>query len=123
MHYFFSYYLSILTLIVVTNQCTNISASSFMFLFSLISIYFLLTVVTVGSVFEMATCSETLRGATVSTLPSSTLGEVLGGFGFSSPTLGGSCLAGRLCWLLPGWLFSMHAGLEGTATLAPPTAP
>ncbi len=83
----------------------------------------LLTVVTVGSVLVMATWSETVRGATVSRPPSSTLDEALGALGFSSPTLGGSSLAGRLCWLLPGWLFSMHAGLEGTATLAPPTAP
>lgn len=82
-----------------------------------------LTVVTAGSVLVMATCSETVRGATVSRPASSTLDEALGALGFSSPTLGGSCLAGRLCWLLPGWLFSMQAGLVGTATLAPPTAP
>lgn len=79
--------------------------------------------VNVGSVFVMATCSEPVEGAPLSRLPSSTLAEALDTLGFSSWTRGGSCWAGRLCLLLSGWALSMQAGLEGTATLAPPTAP
>lgn len=59
---------------------------------------FPLTMVTVGSALVMLTCSGTGRGATVSRLVSSTpLGDALGALVGSSPTLGGSSLAGRLC--------------------------
>lgn len=76
------------------------------------------TVATVGSCLRDI-CSWTERGATASRPESS---EARGGLAFSSPTRGSS-LAGSACWLLPGWLFSSVEGLEGTATLAPPTAP
>lgn len=78
-----------------------------------------LTVVMFGSCLT-ETCSETERGTTTSKAASSEAREA--GLGFSSPTRGSS-LAGSACWLLPGWLLSMEAGPEGTATLAPPTAP
>lgn len=89
---------------------------------SFIDHFISLTIGKVVSVFVMATCSETVQGVG-SRLPSSTLGELLETLGLSSLTLGGSCLAGRLCLLLSGWAFSMQVGVEGTATLAPPTAP
>lgn len=81
------------------------------------------TMVNVGSALVRATCSETVEGAPGSRLPSSARAEALHTLAFSSCTRGGSCWAGRLCLLLSGWAFSMQAGLEGTATLAPPTAP